>query len=159
NAAGQLCSGDLDADCPIICGNGIRESGETCDGTDCPTPASCDDHDPCTTDSVSGSDCQRVCTHAPVNSSTCLCGNGRADPSETCDPKSECDKRLADCAADLNPCTVETVFGSREDCNVICLHTPVADPACACGNGSVDLGESCDNSSPNPADKCPTSCS
>ncbi len=45
-----------------VCGNDIIEEGETCDG-DCPN--SCDDQDPCTTDSLTGSaaDCDVVCVN------------------------------------------------------------------------------------------------
>ena len=44
------------------CGNGVIEDGEVCDG-DC--PSSCDDADPCTQDSMSGSPdaCTAVCAY------------------------------------------------------------------------------------------------
>lgn len=51
-----------DGDCAAMCGNGVVESGELCDGN-CPT--SCDDSDACTSDQLMGSatSCDAVCVH------------------------------------------------------------------------------------------------
>lgn len=51
-----------------FCGDGILDAPETCDPTPtCPTQGSCGDMDPCTIDSVMGSEfnCDRVCIHTP----------------------------------------------------------------------------------------------
>ena len=75
----------VDVDCPVVCGNGVRESSEQCDpGIPNPLPDSCpncgkkkgclpgcDDGDPCTTDFVRDTGCQATCenhliTVAPV---------------------------------------------------------------------------------------------
>ena len=61
-AVGPSASPERDASEPV-CGNGVVEPPELCDG-DCPT--SCDDGDPCTTDSLVGSGCDRQCIHTRV---------------------------------------------------------------------------------------------
>ncbi len=56
-----------DNDCPNLCGNGKLDSGETCDtlitsGTGkCKSLADCQDGDPCTVDSLTGSACTAAC--------------------------------------------------------------------------------------------------
>jgi len=53
-----------------VCGNGVLETGELCDG-DCPT--SCDDQDPCTRDVLSGgaATCDAVCSHPAKTADDC----------------------------------------------------------------------------------------
>ena|GEM_PF-1162414 len=83
--AGDGCCPDggdhnLDADCPVSCGNGAVEDGELCDtaiapGDDGACPSGCDDGDLCTADALVGAGCQATCTHAPltdVTDSDCL---------------------------------------------------------------------------------------
>jgi parallel beta-helix repeat protein len=67
------CNASTDADCVAVCGNGVVEPGEDCDG-DC--PASCDDGDGCTIDSgmVSAGTCTEQCEHVAV--SACVSGDG-----------------------------------------------------------------------------------
>jgi hypothetical protein len=95
------------------------------------------------------------------------CGNGAIDTAlgETCDPPSSCPS-----CDDGVECTADTTDGAPETCNVLCGHedittcqtdadgccpvgcTGMTDPDCAdCGNGTVELGETCDGN-------CPTSC-
>lgn len=67
-----------DSDCieEQICGDGIVQAGESCDG-DCPQDdAACDDFNTCTIDSVMGDAtmCAAMCTHAPVTA--CMSGDG-----------------------------------------------------------------------------------
>jgi hypothetical protein len=73
--------GGASTDMGPACGNGVVDPGETCDpgagsATPCPVSASdCDDHNSCTTDSLSGSGCQATCTHVAVADSTgCMMG-------------------------------------------------------------------------------------
>ncbi len=53
-----------------VCGNGVLETGELCDG-DCPT--ACEDQDPCTDDVLSGAvaTCDAVCSHPAKTASDC----------------------------------------------------------------------------------------
>jgi hypothetical protein len=72
----ESCSAADDDDCPDHCGDGIvqEDEGETCEpdadvGPPCPTPADCDDGDPCTTDMFIGSEanCNPSCTRTAVS--------------------------------------------------------------------------------------------
>ncbi len=99
------CNAQNDADCGAVCGNGVVESGETCDPpSSCPN--SCDDADACTDDVQTGSasTCNVVCSHQTIttcssgdgccpagcnanNDSDCspVCGNGVVESGEECD--------------------------------------------------------------------------
>jgi hypothetical protein len=142
-----------DSDCQPTCGNRVREVGELCDG-DCPTTnASCvDDSNVCTTNVVTGTGCQRVCSNQQVQAGAadgcCLdkttmnssmdpdcpgsCGNMRVDSGETCDPCPAC--------VDTDPCTKDEVTGDK--CNQVCTHAPItgraADGCCHDGDNSAD---------------------
>jgi hypothetical protein len=142
------CNHDSDSDCPAVCGNGIVDSDESCDkaitaGKPGACQSSCDDGDPCTTDSTSGrvEDCTRACSHAPVTAcsagdrccptgctgmtdSDCVpvCGNSLVESKETCDPPSSCPTT---CADDGDPCTKEQLVGAPEDCRAECQHVPI----------------------------------
>ncbi len=67
------CTAAMDADCGPTCGNGVVETGETCDGN---CAASCNDNVACTADSVSGSaaQCNLQCSNTPITS--CQSGDG-----------------------------------------------------------------------------------
>lgn len=80
------CDSSSDNDCQPaapVCGDGMIEGNELCDG-DCPsTVADCDDSNACTTQSVTGSDCQRECVYQPVTSCAqdgCCNGTCLMDP-------------------------------------------------------------------------------
>jgi hypothetical protein len=105
------------------------------------------------------------------------CGNGKVDPSETCDTAiasgasacpSGCD--------DGNACTKDALSGAS--CTAACAHeaitacvsgdgccapgcTPTSDKDCAdkCGDGVVSAGETCDIAVKAGKGVCPTSCS
>jgi len=61
-----------DLDCPVKCGNGVVEAGETCDTAikagpgKCPTHADCDDKDKCTSDALLGTLCTAKCQNTKV---------------------------------------------------------------------------------------------
>jgi hypothetical protein len=78
--AGDVPDGGSDGDM-TTCGNGVLDPGEACDpgpGSSKPCPASandCDDHNPCTTDSIVGAGCQAMCSHvALANTTGCMMG-------------------------------------------------------------------------------------
>ncbi|MEM6531935.1 MAG: hypothetical protein AAF654_04895 [Myxococcota bacterium] len=129
------CAGFDTSDCvrADLCGNGVREGGESCDGGDfgassCMTAGfaegvlSCDDQ------------CQLVTSGcAGVNP----CGNGTLDAGEICDGE---ELAAASCAS----------LGLQGDglaCNMTCDGYDRS--ACGgpelCGNGRVDAGELCDS--------------
>jgi hypothetical protein len=142
------CNGSTDADCPAVCGNGIVDMGELCDraitaGMTGACLLTCDDGDPCTTDSTSGSvaDCTRSCSHAAVTACTAgdrccpsgcdgmtdsdcnpVCGNGLVEFRETCDPESSCPTT---CPDDGDPCTREELSGQPQSCNATCTHVAI----------------------------------
>jgi hypothetical protein len=150
------CQSDTDSDCPAVCGNGVKDPGETCDkgltaGNDDACRASCDDGDPCTIDSTSGqvSDCTRVCTHTPITACAAgdrccpmgctgqtdadcnaVCGNGVVEANETCDPVQSCPTT---CADDGDLCTSEMLV-TVSPCNVVCTHPPIT----SCSGATAD---------------------
>ena len=62
------CNGANDGDCEPVCGNGIVEGDETCDGSEGLCPVVCDDGDPCTEDALVGSmaTCDLACEATPI---------------------------------------------------------------------------------------------
>jgi len=186
-----------DASSAATCGDGVVSGTETCDTTisagnagACPTPTTCDDGDPCTTNAVvAAGTCNATCdTPAKVAASLgakdqCCppgadytsdsdcdpnCGNGKLDPGEKCDPKiasgaGACD---ATCPDDGDPCTTSTLVVA-DPCNPHCNTFPITTPkdgdqccptgenattdsdcSASCGNGFVEAGEDCDETSP-----------
>jgi hypothetical protein len=175
------------------CGDGQVTGIETCDisiepGKPGACPLDCPDLGPCSHRQMSGTGCQVTCVVlqatckggdgcCPVGcsngvdsdcSATCHDGIVQTDKGETCEPTSKTSpcKTLADCD-DKDPCTVDTLTGSPDNCNVDCMHTPITmvsvtekDGCCPhdansntdmdcvphCGNGVVETGEVCDGS-------------
>ncbi len=141
------CNNNNDRDCAPACGNGVVESGETCDPPgSCPT--SCNDGNACTTDTATGSaaSCTRACGHTPIsvcvsgdgccpagcnanNDGDCapVCGNAVIEPGETCDPLYTCPVACDDGVA----CTADTLDGTA--CTRQCRSTPIS--ACQGGDG------------------------
>lgn len=113
-----------------------------------------------------------------------LCGNGVQDPGEYCEPDPPgssgipvCPQSVADCPD--RACKTKTILGTPGTCSARCAYSPISqcsgnaqDQCCPggcdfsndadcpmvdpCGNGMLDPGETCDDSSPNPAHACPT---
>jgi len=182
------CDASNDSDCgsPNLCGNGVIDQGELCDGN-CPT--SCDDGNACTTDAMSGSAatcdavcastaitvcgngdgcCPSACSNASDNDCSLTCGNGVLDAGETCDPVDTCPTSCDD----GNACTTDSMTGSAANCNAACSNIKVT--TCVSDDGCCPTG--CDAASDNdcsltcgngvvdpgetcdPAGSCPTSC-
>jgi uncharacterized protein (TIGR03382 family) len=147
-----------DSDCKVTCGNGVLEAGELCEPTiktgagKCPTLADCDDGNPCTLDTRTGTGCQVTCKHTTLTAklaakdgccppgATSLtdadcktsCGNGLLESGELCDTKitagtGKC-PTLSDCD-DGNACTLDTLSGGA--CTLKCAHAPVKASATA----------------------------
>jgi cysteine-rich repeat protein len=146
-----------DADCPVVCGNGLVETGEKCDTAvaagqpgACPTLASCSDADTCTTDGLTGAGtCQATCApHAPIMP---CCGNGAVEAGETCDTAipSGANGACPQTCDDLNPCTEDASTGTA--CTAACTHVAITP---CCGNGLVEAGETCDTAIPSGAGTC-----
>ncbi|NOY94749.1 MAG: DUF4215 domain-containing protein [Deltaproteobacteria bacterium] len=146
-----------DTDCAAVCGNGLLEGGEACDTTiaageagACPTIASCDDSDFCTTDSVSAAgSCDAACAYADVTAfvdgdmccppggtistdSDCVatCGDGVVSGSERCDTAIASGAGVCPTTAscdDGDPCTTD---GLRQagTCNARCRNTLITTP-------------------------------
>ncbi|MBN2493806.1 MAG: hypothetical protein JXR96_04375 [Deltaproteobacteria bacterium] len=173
-----------DASSSGLCGNARIDDGETCDPPES-CPATCDDGDPCTLDSMSGSaaECNLTCANEVITAcagddgccpSACnantdsdcqpACGNGAVEQGETCDPPASCP---AGCD-DGNACTVDSATGAAEDCDLACAHTVLVDcqdgdgccPAgCDAGTDS-DCSVTCGNEAIEPGETCdpPATC-
>ncbi|MCA9671696.1 MAG: VWA domain-containing protein [Myxococcales bacterium] len=145
------------------CGNGRLDPGERCDTAipvgapgGCPThPVHCDDKNPLTQDTISGSGCQAACTNnqtsqpqpppppPPPPPPAAVCGDGKLDLGEACDiaiPLGAPGSCPTSCD-DGDFCTVDTIGGGG--CASQCMHTPrppnaVKDGCCAPGMTQKD---------------------
>lgn len=143
-----------DPDCPIVCGDGLVEAGETCDtaipaGKSGACPKTCNDDKACTTDILVGAGCQVTCDHGalasagtsdgccPPNTSALAdpdcasaCGNGVVEASETCD-KAIAGGQAGACPSTCTTfgCQVVALKGTPETCTATCETMGVA--ACA----------------------------
>jgi len=134
-----------------LCGNGMLDDGEACDPNIaapndgvCPAVADCDDHNPCTTDTVDGSAaaCTAKCAHTfitacsggdqccptgctPVSDGDCsaTCGNGSVEGSEKCD-KAIAASMPGACPTSCPPksgCTSYMLIGTAANCTAQCV--------------------------------------
>jgi fibro-slime domain-containing protein len=149
NSAGRpevnVCSGcGTDAPDMPICGDGRRDSDETCDDGN----------------SIPGDGCSGVCTIEPghicptdgllcIKVITKVCGNGLIESDEACD-----DGNARDADGCSSGCTVEAGWVCEvpgQPC------TPAIAPA-VCGNGKVEAGEQCDDGFTLDGDGCSITC-
>lgn len=137
---------------PAPCGDGVVGAGEMCDtaipaGSTGACPSSCDDGDPCTTDSLEGSACTAVCTvsritdtvdgdmccpegASPVDDTDCMgdCGNGMVDIGEACDI-AIADGMPGACAEDCDDgaaCTADSLMNAGS-CAAMCTTSIIED--------------------------------
>jgi hypothetical protein len=162
------CNSGSDNDCSASCGNEVVDPGETCDPpATCPTD--CNDGDPCTDDTLTGSaaNCNADCPHAPVtdclngdgccpgtcnsiNDNDCspACDNGVVESGETCDPVSMCPTSCDD----GNPCSIDVLQGEASNCTSYCeIEGMVSD----CLNGDGCCPSACNSVNDN---DCSASC-
>ncbi|MBN2722523.1 MAG: hypothetical protein JXR95_00460 [Deltaproteobacteria bacterium] len=132
-ACSDNCKYDLSGCIPPVCGNGILEAGETCDGTDfggatCSTSGEFDDGD-----LSCSNDCTEIVTTACV---AATCGNDLVGGSEDCDNDN------------LNGSTCSDV-GNYDSGTLACDACSFDDSGCVeavCGNGLLGGDEVCDGS-------------
>ncbi len=128
-------SGLPNRETPAICGNGVKEAGETCDGEDLGGQT-------CITQGFDGgtlacsSDCQSFSTTNCTGTGP-SCGNGVKEAGETCDGE------------DLGgqTCITQGFDGGTLACNSDCQSfstTNCTGTGPSCGNGVKEAGEACD---------------
>ena len=121
---------DWEDDRPGVCGDGVREGGETCDGTDL-GGATCDG-----LGYTAGSPaCRADCTIDPAGCTTC--GDGEAEGAEACDVE---DLRDVTCQS-------EDYYGGQAACSELCeLVLTDCLTYGRCGDGIIqdESGEVCD---------------
>ncbi len=160
------CAG-RDPDCSPSCGNGVVDSGETCDtalpvGAIGACPRSCADANSCTSDQLIGEGtCHARCAFVPVtalkNDDGCCpagsnnlvdkdcpatCGNGLVEgPAETCD-RARAPASPGGCPTTCPPlpigCTRFALRGAPETCSSQCILESIA--ACASNDGCCPAG-------------------
>ena len=172
------CNANTDSNCSPVCGNNVVEPGETCDPPGS-CPSSCDDGNPCTIDSLSGSaaTCTAICgttsittcTHGDGccpsgcnanNDNNCLpaCGNSVVEAGETCDPPASCPSSCFD----GNACTSDVLGGAAVTCDVSCAYPVITtcthdDGCCVAGCNALQDNNCpavCGNSVTEPGETC-----
>jgi hypothetical protein len=170
-SAGETCDpGLLDMACPSSCADDESCTRDTLAGN----VASCDVvciNELITTPFNEDGCCPQGANN--TNDSECepSCGNGVTESTESCDPgglESACPSACDDESA----CTDDDRSGDPDECDVTCTFTPItalvdgdlccppgannttdSDCSPACGNGTIESGETCD-----PPESCPTDC-
>lgn len=182
------CSHAEDSDCSLSCGDGEVTGVETCETSSiehpCPTLESCDDHEPCTKDMITGSAqmCSAACAHKQItekmagdkccpkgananddNDCKAECGNKVVEPGETCD--GDC-PTTTECRS--SGCMGRKLMGSG--CDVTCVEEAITrrvngDGCCPSGSNSTndnDCKAECGNGVREGSElcdgDCPTSC-
>lgn len=122
---------------PTLCGNGVVDPGDACDGTalrglTCPTL------DPFFTGGTLG--CSNACTLVTTQCTHGTCGNGVIDPGEDCEyttfPQTFCSALLSGSDGALVACSASTCRYDFSNCAGV--------PAPVCGNGKREGSEQCD---------------
>ncbi len=144
--------------CPV-CGNGILEEGEACDGDAC-CDADC-------TIVIAGEVCRGAAGECDLaeacdgQSAACPVDVKSTDvcrpPTGMCDPPEVCSGTGDACPEDvvITECRVDV---SDQCCPPGCHANNDADCAPACGNGVVEAGEECDDGNADETDACTYEC-
>ena len=147
DATEDVGGGDASADTNAVCGDGARDQGEECDGTDIGGAS-------CITAGFSGgriscdADCRLVVTDC-VEDIPVDCGDGVLDGTEECDGTEFGDATCAD---------FDFAFGALA-CDDACrIDTSGCGTLGACGDGTVDDGEECDDGNNSDGDGCAFDC-
>lgn len=138
------CTAERDNDCaPVeMCGNGVVDAGELCDGN---CPSSCNDGNVCTMDRLTGSasTCDAQCTSSPINA----CANG-----DGCCPAGCTSANDNDCACVPKTCAqLGAECGSVDNgCNqtISCTNTCSSIEVCSGTNRCVEenfIGQDCND--------------
>lgn len=127
----EACDGNCKSSCPptVGCvGSKLEGAASTCDAECVPTMISTvQDGDGCCpmgANSGTDKDCPRSC------------GDGDLAPDEKCEPGSTdhpC-PTVKDCD-DGDPCTMDIVTGTAEQCTALCVHMPITRAAANCDDG------------------------
>jgi cysteine-rich repeat protein len=153
-----------DGDCRAQCGNGVVETGETCDppGTcgQCPTNPcftarmtgsadSCNvrcEYQPIITCAASDGCCPAMCT--PNNDSDCSrsCNNNQLNEGELCENGTSTPCPMS--CDDGNACTSDRRSGSPNNCSVSCFSTAIVDArngdGCCPPGASANTDDGCE---------------
>jgi hypothetical protein len=167
------------------CGNGMQESGELCDGADC--PSSCTSPNACLLVSLMGSaaTCDARCGD-PVPINVCMsgdgccpegcknaddadcsksCGDGVVDAPEKCESTSQTQPCPTSCD-DGKPSTMDILTGTAQQCSAECVHMPITTPKsgddyCPPGanaNNDDDCAPMCGNKVKESGEECDGNC-
>jgi cysteine-rich repeat protein len=108
----------IDVDCMAVCGNGMVETGERCDGN-CPNAAACNDNDACTTDSVMGMACARQCAHTPISMAS-MTADGCCPMGATSATDPDCPTSCGNMVVDANEACDDGNTMSSDGCSAVC---------------------------------------
>ena len=177
---GELCDPSIASgfgSCPTQCNDSISCTDDSLSGSEC--QATCV-HSPITA-AVDGDGCCPSGASSLTDSDCSVaCGNGLLEAGELCDTGITAGAGACPTVASCNDntgCTSDSVINDGS-CQAACAHAPITTPAnndgccpsgatsandndCApsCGNGVVDVGETCDTAISSGAGRCPTTCS
>lgn len=141
-ACNATCMLDVGACVNTLCGNAAVDTGEDCDGALLAPGSSCT-----TFGFAMGSlSCNADCT---ANTTACTnCGNGAIDGAEACDGT----------AFGTRTCMTEGFTAGSLSCSAACAISTAGCTLSACGNGTVEAGETCDDGNRGAGDGCSASC-
>jgi len=169
-----------DSDCDPQCGNGVRESGEECDG-DCPTRCAASGS-ACVENILTGAPCHIRCTPRQVTAARdddgCCPSGATSDNDNDCKPVQTCGNGLREgdeicdgacpvCPPSANACISNRSVNSPDACHPRCVPTPhgpsgkTSDRCCpdgATASNDIDCGPTCGNGMTETGEVCDGDC-